>query len=759
MENAKSISIGNRKVRIKDAFKEDAGRGIVRIDPELISQLNIKVNDVIKIYHPITKKETVALLSSGKDEDKGTNILRMDPSLRRNLNASIDDLVEIKKIQVVSAQSITFAGLDNSLVPRDPQALARKLEKRVVTLGDSLSFYAMARRIDLVVVNYEPKAEAVKILHNTKIIFSEKAAPSIAESRGPKVRYEGLTDIGEKLQRISERITYEDIGGLEDSIQKIREMIELPLRHPELFERIGIDPPKGVLLHGPPGTGKTLLAKAVAYETDAHFITVSGPEIMSKFFGQSEENLRRMFEEAKINAPSIIFLDELDSIAPKREEGKNQVESRVVAQLLALMDGLNGRGNVIVIGATNKVNSIDIALRRPGRFDREVEIKVPGTKGRYEILQIHTRGMPLHEDVDLQLLAERTHGFVGADIKSLCKEAAMLAIREILPEIDLDKTIPEWILADLKIKMVQFLNALSMIEPSALREVLITQPTETWDDIGGLSGAKQQLREIVEWPFKYPGFYKHMKSKPPNGVLLFGLPGTGKTLMAKALAHETEVNFISVKGPEFLSKWVGESAKAVRETFRKARAAAPCIIFFDEIDAIATRRSESSSSRVVEQVVAQLLTEMDGLEELRDVILIAATNRPDLLDPALLRSGRFGRHVEVPLPNKSSRIKIIEIHLKDRPIDANVGKERLADLLEGYTGADIKAVCEEATLLAIRRGVNDSNINATNPESYKNVKVTQEEFEEAIQKIKEGADKAKMSYKEAMKQTPEEIYR
>ena len=747
------------KVRIKDAFKEDAGRGIVRIDPEIVSNLKLKVGDVIKIIHPVVNKKTVASLSTGKNEDKGKKIIRMDPSLRRNLGASIDDLVEIKKIHVDLANIITFAGLDNSLIPRDPQALARKLENRTVTKGDSLSFYAMARRIDLVVVDYTPNSEAVKIRLDTKILFSEKSTQEINEIKKKEIVYEGISDLEQRLQEIQGKITYEDIGGLEDAIQKIREMIELPIRHPELFERIGIDPPKGVLLHGAPGTGKTLLAKAVAYETDAYFINISGPEIMSKFFGQSEENLRNRFEEAKKNAPSIIFLDELDSIAHKRDENKGQVESRVVAQLLSLMDGLEGRGEVIVIGATNKVNNIDIALRRPGRFDREIEIKVPDTKGRYEVLLIHTRGMPLNEDIDLNLIAEKTHGFVGADIKSLCKEAAMLAIREILPNIDLDKPIPEEILNKLIIKMTHFITALNSIEPSALREVFVTQPSESWEDIGGLEDAKQQLREIVEWPFKYSGFYKHMKSRPPNGILIFGLPGTGKTLMAKALAHETEVNFISVKGPEFLSKWVGESAKAVREIFRKARTAAPCIIFFDEIDAIAARRSTSSSSRVIEQVVAQFLTEMDGLEELKDVILIAATNRPDILDPAILRSGRFGRHIEVPLPNKTSRIKIFKIHIANRPIDNNIDIEKLAERLEGNTGADIKAICEEATLLAIRRSIIDDNIDTQNPDSYKKVKISQADFEKAIEKVQLGANKAKRAYKDTIKETVEDIYR
>jgi transitional endoplasmic reticulum ATPase len=502
-----------------------------------------------------------------------------------------------------------------------------------------------------------------------------------------------------------------------------------------------------------------LLAKAVAYETDAHFISVSGPEIMSKFFGQSEENLRNIFEEAKENSPSIIFLDELDALAPKREEGKNQVESRVVAQLLSLLDGLQGRGEIIVIGATNQVNNIDIALRRPGRFDREIEIKVPSIKGRLEILLIHTRGMPLENDVDLEVIAEKTHGFVGADIRALCKEAAMLAIREVVPNISLEAPLSEEILSNLKLKMTHFLEALASIEPSALREVFITQPTEAWEDVGGLELAKQQLRETIEWPIKYPNLFKYMKSKPPSGILLFGLPGTGKTLLAKALAHETEVNFISIKGPEFLSKWVGESAKAVRETFRKARAAAPCIIFFDEIDAIAARRSDSSNSRVVEQVVAQLLTEMDGLEKLENVILIAATNRPDMLDPAILRSGRFGRHIKIPLPNQDSREKIFAIHLNGRPLATDIEKSKLAVITEGYTGADIKAICEEATILAIRRGINELKINTSTSESFEKLKINQDDFEKAIDTIKKGADKAAMSYQESLKASPEEIYR
>jgi len=746
------------KVRIKDAFKEDAGIGIVRLDPEIVEDLGFKIGDVIEIFHPSRNKKTAALLSTGREEDRGKTIIRLDPSERRNIDANIDEFVAIRKIEASFAESLTFAGLNQSFLIRDSQQLARKLEKRVIMRGDNLSFYAMGRRIDLVIVDYIPKAEAVRIHLDTKINFTEKRVKLLKENIDSAIKYDHISDLEEEMQKFHEGITYEDIGGLRDEIQKIREMIELPIRHPELFKKIGIDPPKGLLLHGPPGTGKTLLAKAVAYETDAHFISINGPEIMSKFFGQSEENLRKIFDDAKENTPSIIFIDELDSIAPKRNEGQSQVESRVVAQLLSLMDGLEGRGEIIIIGATNKVNNIDIALRRPGRFDREIEIGVPNSDGRYEVLLIHTRGMPLDDDVELPIIAEKTHGFVGADIKALAKEAAILAIREIIPHIDLDVSIPQILIDQIKIKMKHFLNALKGIEPSALREVLITKPTETWDDIGGLENVKQQLREIIEWPLNYREFYKYMKSRPPNGILLYGLPGTGKTLLAKAIAHESEVNFISVKGPEFLSKWVGESAKAVRETFRKARSASPCIIFFDEIDAIAVRRSETSSSRAVEQVVAQLLNEIDGLEELKDVVLLSATNRPDMLDPALLRSGRFGRHVEVPLPNTESRRQIFKIHIKNRPIAEDVNINKLADELEGYTGADIKSICEEATLLAIRRGVFDENINVLNPESFKNFKINSAEFAKAIEKTKKNAEKAKKAFQESSKIPSEILY-
>jgi transitional endoplasmic reticulum ATPase len=519
-------------------------------------------------------------------------------------------------------------------------------------------------------------------------------------------------------------ITYEDIGGLSEELQKIREMVELPMKHPELFRHLGIEPPKGVILYGPPGTGKTLIAKALANETGASFLTINGPEIMSKFYGESEARLREVFQEAEQRAPSIIFIDELDAIAPKRSEVTGEVERRVVSQLLTLMDGLKGRGQVVVIGATNRIEAIDPALRRPGRFDREIRIGVPDRNGRKEILQIHTRRMPLAPDVNLDELAEVTHGFTGADIAALCREAAMNALRRFLPKIDLEKdVIPAEVLEQLKVSREDFAEALKTIQPSALREVILEIPNVTWDMIGGLEDVKQQLKEAVEWPLKYPDVFKRLGIRPPRGILLYGPPGVGKTLLAKAVATESEANFISVKGPEVLSKWVGESERAVREIFRKARETAPCIIFFDELDSIAPRRGLHTDAGVTDRIVNQLLTEMDGMQSLKGVVVIGATNRPDILDPALLRPGRFDRVIFVPPPDYQARLQILKIHTKEMPLAPDVNLEELARITEGYTGADLESVCREAALTAARE-----NLQATT--------VSMRHFKAALEKVK-----------------------
>jgi len=529
------------------------------------------------------------------------------------------------------------------------------------------------------------------------------------------------------------QVSYEDIGGLEDEIMKIREMIELPLKHPELFERLGIDPPKGVLLYGPPGTGKTLIARAVANESGASFFTINGPEIMSKFYGQSEENLRRTFEEADKNAPSIIFIDEIDAIAPKREEVHGEVERRVVSQLLTLLDGLKGRGKIIVIGATNRPDSLDPALRRPGRLDREIEIGVPDRKGRKEILQIHTRGMPLAKDVNIDELADVTHGFVGADLAALAREAAMSALRRYLPKIDLDKPIPTEILKEMMVKMDDFKEALKSVEPSALREVMVEIPRVKWEDVGGLHEVKQRLIEAAEWPLKNPKVFKKIGIRPPKGILLYGPPGTGKTLLAKAVATESQANFLSIKGPEIFSKWVGESEKAIRELFKKAKQTAPSIIFLDELDSLAPRRGSYEGSRVTETVVNQLLTSIDGLEQLRDIVVIGATNRPDIIDSSLLRPGRFDELIFVGPPDKEARMEIFKIHTSKMPLAKDVNIEELADLTEGYVGADIEGICREAGMMALRE-----NIDAK--------EVTREHFMKAMENVHPSIDEEMLDY-------------
>ncbi|HKZ48920.1 MAG TPA: CDC48 family AAA ATPase, partial [Thermoplasmata archaeon] len=591
---------------------------------------------------------------------------------------------------------------------------AQTLQGQALTRGDVVSVNVMGRKFDFVVTSFVPTADAVLVGPSTGIKLAEKPIKE-EEAKVP-------------------RVTYEDIGGLGDEVRKVREMIELPLRHPELFERLGVEAPKGVLLHGPPGTGKTLLAKAVASETNANFHSISGPEIMSKFYGQSEENLRGIFKQAEENAPSIIFIDELDSIAPKRDEVSGEVERRVVAQLLALMDGLQGRGKVVVIGATNRPNALDEALRRPGRFDREIEIGVPDRDGRLEILQIHTRGMPLTKDVDLKELAGITHGYVGADLAALCKEAAMRSLRRILPDIDLQVDfIPAEVLNKLEVTREDFLQAFREMEPSTLREVLIEKPNVRWDDVGGLEEAKQELKESIEWPIRMNRLFAHFDARPPRGILLYGPPGTGKTLLAKAVATESEANFISVRGPEFLSKWVGESERMVRETFRKAKAAAPCVVFFDEIDAITPVRGLSTDAQVTERVISQILTEMDGLEELHNVTVIAATNRPDLVDPALLRPGRFDRHIFIPTPDLATRRAILAIHTKKKPLSPDVDLEQIARHTDKYTGAELAAICNEASMLAIRETA--LKAKTVDDAALKKVKIEKRHFEAAMKKV------------------------
>jgi transitional endoplasmic reticulum ATPase len=699
-------------LKVAEARASDVGKGIARLDPQIERKLGLRTGDVIAIEGT---KQTVAKVWPGYPEDAGKGIIRMDGVTRKNAGCSIDDKVKIKRISTKPAKKITLAPTEPLRIVGGEEYLAHILEGRVLTKGDMIEIPVMGRKIDLIVTAYQPPAESVMVSFDTEIVLSEKPAK-------------------EELVKVP-RVTYEDIGGLKEEVKKIREMVELPMKHPELFERLGIEPPKGVLLYGPPGTGKTLLAKAVANETNAHFISISGPEIMSKYYGESEQRLREIFEEAEENAPSIIFIDELDSIAPKREEVTGEVERRVVAQLLALMDGLEARGKVVVIGATNRPNALDPALRRPGRFDREIEIGVPDKEARFEILQIHTRGMPLADDVDLEKIAEMCHGYVGADLAALCKEAGMRALRRILPEIELEvESIPADVLNSIVVTKDDFYEAYKELQPSAMREVFIERPEVKWDDIGGLQNVKQALIEVVEWPLKYGYLYEHLRARIPKGILLYGPPGTGKTLLAKAVANESESNFISVKGPEFLSKWVGESERAVRETFRKAKQAAPCVIFFDELDAIApTRGAGFGDSHVTERVISQMLTELDGIEELHDVVVIAATNRPDLIDPALLRPGRFDRLIYVPPPDKESRKEILKIHLGGTPLDDDVNLDEIVENTDGYTGADLEAVCTEAKILAIREAIESGKVK---PEDLSEVKVKMKHLYDALAKVK-----------------------
>ena len=826
------------QLKVAEAIQDDVNKGIVRIDSSYMTEAGLRSGEIVEIEG---ERSTVAIVDRAYPGDIGLNIIRMDGIIRRNARTGIGEMVKIKKADVKPAKKVTIAPARKDLLVRaSPNLFKQGLLGRAIKKGDIVSLGGSKRRrstmmhsslfpddifsmlddnpigmgfseLKFVVANTTPK-DAVVIVESTEVEFNPEAV-DIEEESFPEV-------------------TYEDIGGLVEEVKKIREMVELPLKHPKIFERLGIDAPKGVLLHGPPGTGKTLLAKAVANETNAHFISINGPEIMSKYYGESEKNLKKKFDDAEKNAPAIIFIDEIDAIATKREETKGEVEKRVVAQLLAMMDGLKSRGRVLVIAATNIPNSLDPALRRPGRFDREIEIGVPGKEGREKILKIHTRYMPLegnlYDDVlkeqiitrlndlkdnkdfkdkeefikstidfikedkyslklieeiknlensidskdlkkhideiinkkknknndkvyeilsklieekiinskiykssrdkaierDLKRIAEITHGFVGADLNSLAKEAAMIVLRRVLPDLKIkeDEEIPNEILEKLKVTQSDFIEALKVVRPSAMREVLIEVPNVKWDDVGGLESVRQELKEVIEWPMKNPSSFTNLGIKPPKGVLLYGAPGTGKTLLAKAIANEAEANFIVVKGPELLSKWVGESEKAVREVFKKARQASPTIIFFDEIDALAPRRGLGEDNKVSERVVNQLLTEMDGLEIMHDIVIVAATNRPDMLDTALLRPGRFDRIILTPGPDEKSRYEIFKVHTKNMPLNKDVDLKELAKKSENYVGADIESVCREAAIFALR-------------EDMKAKEVKLKHFEEALEKV------------------------
>jgi transitional endoplasmic reticulum ATPase len=635
-------------------------------------------------------------------------LIRIDGYTRNNIGVGIDDRVKVQKVtDVTKAEQVILSPTEELNIVGLEEHLPELLDGRVVAKGDMIPLNIMGRKIGFVISSISPSSDAAASLVDSDL--TEFIIGAV-----PKTGAGGIVP----------RITYEDIGGLKNEVQKVREMIELPLRHPEIFERIGIEAPKGVLLYGPPGTGKTLLAKAVANETNANFYSIGGPEIMSKFYGESEERLRETFKQAQENSPSIIFIDEIDSIAPKREEVSGDVEKRVVSQLLTLMDGIEGRGKLVVIGATNRPNALDPALRRPGRFDREIEIGIPDEEGRFDILQIHTRGMPLTEDVNLESTAKVTHGFVGADLEALSKEAAMRSLRRVLPEINMDQSkIPVEVLNKIKITNEDFQNGLKDVQPSAMREIQIQRPNVNWDDIGGLAEVKEELAEAIEWPLKHADLFNQADVKPPKGLMLYGPPGTGKTMIAKAVATTSEANFISVKGPELLSKWIGESEKGIREIFRKARQAAPCIVFFDELDAIAPRRGRSEGdAHVTERVISQMLTEMDGLEDLKGVVVIGATNRPDIIDEALLRPGRFDRILEVPFPGNEARKDILKIHTKRKPLDNTVDMDKLVEITNGSTGADIAAIVNAAAMSAIKEHI--AAISQTNSNKWRKDKTT-----------------------------------
>ena len=731
------------QLKVVEALQDDAYKGIARIDTEMMRRLGVRRGDAILIKG---NRDTVAIVDRAYPADVGEKIIRIDGILRKNAKTGIGDTVKISGIEVKEAKKIMIAPAQKGImVQGDPEGLRRGLLGRTVVKGDVVVLGGVQRRKDLIsdddmfgnlfgdindmfgnmnfgnlgggvaqirflVISTNP-SQPIIITENTEVSLSSKAI-DISDEKIPE-------------------ITYEDIGGLSEEVKKIREMVEIPMKHPEIFQKLGIEAPKGVLLHGPPGTGKTLLAKAVANESDANFILLNGPEIMSKYYGESEKKIRNIFEEAEKTAPTIIFIDEIDAIAPKREDTVGEVERRVVSQILTMMDGLKSRGRVIVIGATNRVNSIDPALRRPGRFDREIEISVPGKEGRLSILKIHTRGMPLTKDVKLNEIASMTHGFVGADLESLSKEAAMNVLRKFLPEIKLDREeeIPPEILEKMVVKHKDFMEALKIVRPSAMREVLVETPNINWESVGGLEGIKQDLKEAVEWPIKYIESFERIGVRPSRGILLYGPPGTGKTLLAKAVAKESEANFIQVKGPSLLSMWVGKSEEGVRKIFERARQVSPCIVFFDEIDAIAGKRGIETGTKVTERVLNQILAEMDGLEDLNNVIVIGATNRPDMIDSALLRPGRFDKILLVDAPNDEGRKNILKIHTEKMPLAKNISVESLAKLTEGYTGADLESLTREAAMLSLREDVNAKEVK-------------KKHFEEALKKIKPSVSKS-----------------
>jgi transitional endoplasmic reticulum ATPase len=707
------VSQNTTTLKVLEAYTRDVGRGVARIDYDSMDSLSASTGDVVEIKG---KRKTVAKCLPLYPSDEGKGIIRVDGLVRNNAGIAIGDAVVVRKIKAVPAEKVVVAPLE-AIPPIDERYLADALESVPLIKGDNVMVPYFGGRLTFQVIGVTPGPGADAVLVTQKTVFH-------------------IAERGETLRGVPQ-VTYEDIGGLKDESQKVREMIELPLRHPEIFEKLGIEAPKGILLYGPPGTGKTLLAKAVANESSAHFISISGPEIMSKFYGESEARLREIFKETKEKAPSIIFIDEIDSIAPKREEVTGEVERRVVSQLLSLMDGLEARGKVIVIAATNRPNAIDPALRRPGRFDREIEIKVPDKRGRLEILQIHTRNMPLDSDVNQEKIASVSHGFVGADLEYLCKEAAMKCLRRLLPELNLeDEKIPPETLEKLIITKADFDNAIKEVMPSAMREVYLESPDVKWSDIGGLDEVKRELQEAVEWPLRYPDLYTQLDHSMPKGILMHGPSGTGKTMLAKAVATESEANFISVKGPELLSKWVGESERGIREIFRRARQAAPCVVFFDEVDSIAPVRGLGGDSMVTERVVSQLLTEMDGIHSLNGVVTIAATNRSDMIDPALLRPGRFDRIVYVPLPDKTTRKKIIEIHSSDTPISKDIDFEKIAELTDGFSGADVSSVVNTAVSIVLHEYLQKYSSPEDATKHAAEAHVTMKHFEDAIKKIK-----------------------